>query len=167
MSDAQIRAAMGQSGITTSAVANQNWVRISVQVAEQGCRQWWRRNWCRRSIFDPAQYSADPNDYMGEGSLAQESSEPGALDLLMLRFAAPAGAGVTIGQGAADALGVMAGKTFYTGADGKRRPDHVALSYRGQAGTEYSSSPSAKRCIQLCAEQGVRLQHRIRSRREE
>ena len=31
-------------------------------------------------------------------------------------------------------LNVAAGKTFYTGADGKKRPDGIASNFMGQAG---------------------------------
>lgn len=137
MSDAQIRAAMGQSGITTSAVANQELgTNFSTGGGAAAAASGGGGTGVEGRYFDPTQYSADPNDYMGEGKFgagALERARGAGFTDAQIRSTL-AGAGVTIGQGAADALGVMAGKTFYTGADGKRRPDHVALSYRGQAG---------------------------------
>ena len=172
MSDAQIRAAMGQSGITTSAVANQELgTNFSTGGGAAAAASGGGGIRVEGRYFDPTQYSADPNDYMGEGKFgagALERARGAGFTDAQIRSTPCRGWRDNWSRGAADALGVMAGKTFYTGADGKRRPDHVALSYRGQAG-ERNTRPvlSAKRCIQLCAEQGVRLQHRIRSRREE
>jgi hypothetical protein len=49
-----------------------------------------------------------------------------------------AASGVTIGDKAADQLGVMSGKTYYTGPEGKQRPDNTEYSYLGQAGSRRS-----------------------------
>jgi len=139
-SDAQIQSAMQSQGVTASAQANQqlgtafsqsNGPRASAQ-AQQATQA----PAVAGRYFDPTQYSADPNDYMGAGKFG-----PGALDRArkagftdaQIRSTL-AGAGVEIGPGAADALGVMAGKTFYTGPDGSLRPDGVQRSYTGQAG---------------------------------
>lgn len=86
-------------------------------------------------FFDPTNFSGG-EDQMGDGgfgfSALQRARGSGYSDAQIRTTLA--GAGVTIGGKAADSLGVMAGKTFYTGPQGKQRPDHVELSYRGQAG---------------------------------
>lgn len=87
-------------------------------------------------FFDPTNYSG-AEDQMGSGgfglSALQRARQAGYTDAQIRTTLA--GAGVEIGGKAADALNVAAGKTFYTGADGKKRPDNVKGSYSGQAGT--------------------------------
>ena len=91
MSDAQIRAAMGQSGIATSAVANQE---LSTNFSTGGGAAAAASGGGGTGVegrYYPTQYSADPNDYMGEGKFGAGAlrAKARALDLLMLRFAAP------------------------------------------------------------------------------
>lgn len=141
MSDAQIRAAMGQSGITTSAVANQE-LGTNFSTGSRAAAASGGGTGVAGRYFDPTQYSADPNDFMGEGKFgagALDRARQAGFSDAQIRSTL-AGAGVEIGQGAADALGVMPGKTFYTGADGSLRPDGVQRSYTGQAG-ERDSRP--------------------------
>tara|TARA_Y100000004_G_C8925822_1_gene417591 strand:+ start:256 stop:1527 length:1272 start_codon:yes stop_codon:yes gene_type:complete len=86
-------------------------------------------------FFDPTNFSG-AEDQMGSGgfglSALNRARAAGYTDGQIRTTLA--GAGVEIGGKAADSLNVAAGKTFYTGADGKKRPDHVASNYTGQAG---------------------------------
>ena len=136
-SDAQISSAMKYQGVSTSNAANQELgTSFSTGSSATAASGGGGGTGVAGRYFDPTQYSADPNDFMGEGKFgagALDKARKAGFTDAQIRSTL-AGAGVDIGQGAADALGVMAGKTFYTGPDGKRRPDHVALSYRGQAG---------------------------------
>ena len=87
-------------------------------------------------FFDPSNYSG-AEDAMGSGGFGLEAlnrARKAGFNDAQIRTTL-AGAGMTIGPAAADALGVMAGQTFYTGQDGKARPDRVQQSYLGQAGT--------------------------------
>jgi len=86
-------------------------------------------------FFDPTNFSG-AEDEMGSGSFglsALNRARAAGYSDAQIRTTL-AGAGVEIGGKAADSLNVQAGKTFYTGADGKKRPDNVASSYTGQAG---------------------------------
>ena len=138
-SDAQINSAMKYQGVTTSNVANQE-LGTSFSTGGGGGAAAKGGGGGGTGVagryFDPTQYSADPNDFMGEGKFGagalDRARQAGFTDAQIRSTLA--GAGVDIGQGAADALGVMAGKTFYTGADGSLRPDGVQRSYTGQAG---------------------------------
>ena len=136
-SDAQISSAMKYQGVSTSNAANQELgTSFSTGSSATAASGGGGGTGVAGRYFDPTQYSADANDFMGEGKFgagALDKARKAGFTDAQIRSTL-AGAGVDIGQGAADALGVMAGKTFYTGPDGKRRPDHVALSYRGQAG---------------------------------
>ena len=91
-------------------------------------------------FFDPTNFSGAADDSMGNGgfgfSALQRARGSGYSDAQIRTTLA--GAGVTIGGKAADSLGVMGGKTFYTGPQGKQRPDNVERSYSGQAGTRDS-----------------------------
>ena len=86
-------------------------------------------------FFDPTNYSG-AEDQMGSGGFGlaalARARAAGYTDAQIRTTLA--GAGVDIGSKAADSLNVAAGKTFYTGADGKKRPDGIASSYYGQAG---------------------------------
>ena len=86
-------------------------------------------------FFDPTNFSG-AEDQMGSGgfglSALNRARAAGYTDGQIRTTLA--GAGVEIGGKAADSLNVAAGKTFYTGADGKKRPDNVASNYTGQAG---------------------------------
>lgn len=87
-------------------------------------------------FFDPSNYSG-AEDAMGSGGFGLEAlnrARKAGFSDAQIRTTL-AGAGMEIGPAAADALGVMAGRTFYTGADGTARPDHVQQSYLGQGGT--------------------------------
>ena len=87
-------------------------------------------------FFDPTNFSGATNDSMGNGgfgfSALQRARGSGYTDAQIRTTLAASG--VTIGGKAADSLEVMPGKTFYTGPQGKKRPDNVELSYTGQAG---------------------------------
>ena len=86
-------------------------------------------------FFDPTNYSG-AEDEMGSGGFGlaalNRARAAGYTDAQIRTTLA--GAGVEIGGKAADSLNVAAGKTFYTGADGKKRPDGIASNFMGQAG---------------------------------
>lgn len=88
-------------------------------------------------FFDPTNFSSAANDSMGNGgfgySALQRARGAGYTDAQIRTTLA--GSGVTIGGKAADSLGVMGGQTFYTGPEGKQRPEGIENSYTGQAGT--------------------------------
>lgn len=88
-------------------------------------------------FFNPANFSGDDKDSLGNGGFgAQALARARAAGYTDAQIRTTlAGSGVTIGPQAADQLGVMPGKTFFTGEDGTKRPDNVAQSYLGQAGT--------------------------------
>ena len=82
-----------------------------------------------RVVFDPTNYSGDERLH-GRRQVwcrsLDKARKAGFTDAQIRTTLA--GAGVEIGGKAADALNVAAGKTFYTGADGKKRPDNVKRS---------------------------------------
>jgi len=91
-------------------------------------------------FFDPTNFSSATNDSMGNGgfgaSALARARGSGYTDAQIRSTLAASG--VTIGGKAADQLGVMAGKTYYTGPQGKQRPDNTEYSYSGQAGDRRS-----------------------------
>lgn len=91
-------------------------------------------------FFDPTNFSGATNDSMGNGgfgaSALARARGSGYTDAQIRSTLAASG--VTIGGKAADQLGVMAGKTYYTGPEGKQRPDNTEYSYSGQAGSRRS-----------------------------
>lgn len=135
-SDQQIESAMQYQGVTTSRIANDELGTGFSTGAPGGGAQ----AGVRGRYFDPTDFSEDPNDFMGEGKFgagALDKARKAGFTDAQIRSTL-AGAGVDIGQAAADLLGVMPGKTFYTGPQGKLRPDGVERSYTGQAGTRDS-----------------------------
>ena len=88
-------------------------------------------------FFNPANFTGDKADSLGSGGFGAEAlaraRAAGYTDAQIRTTLA--GSGVTIGDKAADQLGVMSGQTFFTGEDGSRRPENVRQSYSGQAGT--------------------------------
>lgn len=135
-SDQQIESAMQYQGVTTSRIANDQLGTAFSTGAPGGGAQ----AGVQGRYFDPTDFSEDPNDFMGEGKFgagALDKARKAGFSDAQIRSTL-AGAGVEIGQAAADLLGVMPGKTFYTGPQGKLRPDGVERSYTGQAGERES-----------------------------
>ena len=86
-------------------------------------------------FFDPTNYSG-AEDQMGEGGFGLSALQRQESWLYRRTDSDNTGRSwCRDWSKAADALNVAAGKTFYTGADGKKRPDNVKGSYSGQAGT--------------------------------
>ena len=99
-------------------------------------------------FFDPTNYSTATDDSMGAGGFGRSAlnrARAAGFTDAQIRTSL-ASSGVEIGGLAAQDLGVMPGKTFYTGPDGLGRPSQeladgtsrpLPESYTGQAGTRY------------------------------